>query len=63
MDDETKSLYEAKARDLRADLKRWESSWALTHGGKPGRQDIKDNPDIGAASLPVRAERSAWDAR
>lgn len=48
MDDETRSRYENKAKDLRTELKAWESEWAQAHGGsKPGRQDIKDNPDIG----------------
>lgn len=51
MNDETKSHYEAKSKELRADLKRWENDWADGHGGtKPGRQDIKENPDIGALS-------------
>ncbi|KJZ77110.1 hypothetical protein HIM_03431 [Hirsutella minnesotensis 3608] len=47
MNDELKAHYESKSQDLRAQLKRWESEWANAHGGsKPGRQDIKDNPDI-----------------
>ncbi|PHH85184.1 hypothetical protein CDD83_785 [Cordyceps sp. RAO-2017] len=47
MNDELTLCYEAKLRDLRARLKKWESDWATAHGGsKPGRQDIKDNPDI-----------------
>ncbi|KAF5137250.1 DNA replication regulator SLD2 [Metarhizium anisopliae] len=47
MDDETRSRYENKAKDLRTELKAWESEWAQAHGrSKPGRQDIKDNPDI-----------------
>ncbi|KID99654.1 DNA replication regulator SLD2, partial [Metarhizium majus ARSEF 297] len=47
MDDETRSRYENNAKDLRTELKAWESEWAQAHGGsKPGRQDIKDNPDI-----------------
>lgn len=48
MNKELSLLYEAKAKDLRSHLKAWESDWARTHRGKkPGRQDIKDNPDIG----------------
>lgn len=48
MDDETRSRYENKSKDLRAELKTWENEWADTHGGsKPGRRDIKNNPDIG----------------
>lgn len=51
MDDETKTRYETKAKDLKTDLKTWENEWAKTHAGsKPGRQDIKDNPDIGTHS-------------
>ncbi|KAJ6441263.1 DNA replication regulator SLD2 [Purpureocillium lavendulum] len=57
MDDETKAHYETKAGDLRADLKRWESAWAQTHGSKPGRQDIKDNPDIGAHRTRTRTDQ------
>lgn len=48
MNEELTVLYEAKAKDLRAHLKTWENDWARTHrGSKPGRQDIKDTPDIG----------------
>lgn len=51
MDDETKAAYEEKSKDLRAELKRWENEWGQTHDGKkPGRQDIKDNADIGNLS-------------
>ncbi|PNY24864.1 DNA replication regulator SLD2 [Tolypocladium capitatum] len=47
MDDAAKLRHEAEASELRARLKRWENDWADGHGGtKPGRQDIKDNPDI-----------------
>lgn len=53
MSDEARLQYESKSRSLRADLKRWENDWAKAHGGrKPGRPDIKNNPDIGA---PARA--------
>ncbi|RDA91832.1 hypothetical protein CP533_3646 [Ophiocordyceps camponoti-saundersi (nom. inval.)] len=49
MIDELKLQYDSKAKELRAQLKRWETEWAKAHGGrKPGRQDIKDNPDIAA---------------
>ena len=48
MDDQTKTEYEAKCQGLRVELKTWESSWAKDNGGKkPGREDIKRNPDIG----------------
>ncbi|KAF7550558.1 hypothetical protein G7Z17_g5637 [Cylindrodendrum hubeiense] len=47
MDDATKAEYEAQSTQLRADLKSWESDWAQTHKSqKPGREDIKANPDI-----------------
>lgn len=56
MDDGTKALYEEKSKDLRAQLKRWENEWAQTHDGKkPGRQDIKDNAEIGRYSSLGRA--------
>ncbi|KAJ6783983.1 hypothetical protein PWT90_07646 [Aphanocladium album] len=49
MNDQTKASYEQKSKQLRADLKKWESEWASSHGGsKPGRKDIKDNPSIAA---------------
>ena len=48
MDDAERQRYEAKAQDLRADLKRFEGDWAKEHdGAKPGRNDIKQNPSIG----------------
>ena len=48
MDDTLRSRYEAKSAELRADLKTWETEWATSHSGsKPGREDIKNNPDIG----------------
>lgn len=65
MDDKTKARYEAKSVELRADLKKWESDWADTHdGSKPGREDIKNNPDIGTCRLTgqmqkVRADMSS----
>ncbi|TQV92202.1 DNA replication regulator SLD2 [Cordyceps javanica] len=49
MDDKAKASYERKSKELRADLKKWESEWAGAHDGtKPGRQDIKENPSIAA---------------
>lgn len=36
------------ATTLRAELKVWEKEFASNHGGKKaGREDIKQNPDIG----------------
>ena len=50
MDEATRSEYETKAKELRHDLKIWETEWAKTHGKKPGRDDIKRNADIGKCS-------------
>ena len=37
-----------QAVTLRAELKVWEKAFASAHGGKKaGREDIKQNPDIG----------------
>lgn len=37
---------------VRAELKVWEKEFASTHGGrKAGRDDIKQNPDIGKEGL------------
>ncbi|KAJ4293016.1 hypothetical protein N0V88_005680 [Collariella sp. IMI 366227] len=47
MDDHARAAYESQSLQLRADLKKWEGDWAATHGGKkPGRDDIKQNPDL-----------------
>ena len=51
--DQDRAAVENESLQLRADLKTWEGEWAATHGGrKPGRRDIKQNPDIGALSPP-----------
>jgi DNA replication regulator SLD2 len=48
MDEQEKAAFEAQSQAIRAELKSWESSWARTHEGKkPGRNDIKGNPEIG----------------
>ena len=42
----------AQAVNVRADLKTWEKAFASANGGKKaGRDDIKQNPDIGRSSL------------
>ncbi|KAL2117421.1 hypothetical protein VTJ04DRAFT_7081 [Mycothermus thermophilus] len=47
MDDQARAAYEEQCLQLRAELKTWEGNWAAAHGGsKPGRADIKQNPDI-----------------
>jgi hypothetical protein len=47
----------AQAVNLRADLKTWEKAFASANGGKKaGRDDIKQNPDIGRSSLSRRSK-------
>ncbi|KAK3941321.1 putative dna replication regulator sld2 protein [Diplogelasinospora grovesii] len=47
MEDQQKATYETQSQTLRAELKKWEADWANSHDGKkPGRDDIKANPDI-----------------
>lgn len=50
MDNRAREAYEEESLQLRAELKAWEGEWATAHRGKkPGRDDIKQNPDIGAS--------------
>jgi hypothetical protein len=47
----------AQAVNVRADLKTWEKAFASANGGKKaGRDDIKQNPDIGRSSLSRRSK-------
>ncbi|KAM0324804.1 hypothetical protein ACHAQA_007770 [Verticillium albo-atrum] len=47
MEEQERARYEAQSRELRADLKTWETAWAKSHDGKkPGRDDIKQNAEI-----------------
>ncbi|KAL2171767.1 hypothetical protein VTG60DRAFT_1765 [Thermothelomyces hinnuleus] len=47
MDGQARAAYESQCLQLRAELKKWESDWAIAHAGKkPGRDDIKQRPDI-----------------
>ncbi|KAK3346794.1 DNA replication/checkpoint protein [Lasiosphaeria hispida] len=47
MDKQAKADYETQSQELRVQLKIWENDWAKSHNGtKPGRDDIKQNPDI-----------------
>jgi hypothetical protein len=63
MDEKTKTEYEAKSKELRASLKKWESEWAGSHqGSKPGRQDIKNNPEIGTEGTASRIRLSVKNA-
>ncbi|RGP68165.1 DNA replication regulator sld2 [Fusarium longipes] len=49
MDEDTRAEYESQSQQLRIDLKTWETDWAKSHDGKkPGRENIKANPDIAA---------------
>jgi hypothetical protein len=61
MDGEARAAYESQSLQIRAELKKWESDWALaSRGKKPGRDDIKQNPDIGASIiLPKRLRLQA----
>jgi hypothetical protein len=48
MDQNVRAEYESQALSIRADLKKWEGDWAAAHdGAKPGRDDIKQNAEIG----------------
>ena len=47
MQDDARKEYEAKAADLKSQLKQWEGDVAKRNGGKkPSRDDIKQNPEI-----------------
>ncbi|KAK6953349.1 hypothetical protein Daesc_005652 [Daldinia eschscholtzii] len=47
MDETEKIKFEDTCKQLRADLKHFEADWASRNGGaKPGREDIKKNPEI-----------------
>ena len=47
---------------LKLELKEWEKCFAAAHGGrKAGREDIKQNPDIGTIMNPMRYENALMD--
>lgn len=49
MEENERQQYETQAQELRAALKQFEGDWAKKNDGKkPGRNDIKANPIIGA---------------
>ena len=49
---EEESGYKQQLNDVKGELKKWESNWAGDHNGsKPGRDDIKNNPEIGKYNL------------
>lgn len=44
----------AEAINVRAELKTWEKAFSSANGGrKAGRDDIKQNPDIGMSSIVI----------
>ncbi len=54
MEESEKANYDTEAQSIRGELKAWESNWANSHEGrKPGRDDIKQNQDIGKQTLCV----------
>lgn len=51
-----------QAVSIRAELKVWEKEFASTHSGqKAGRDDIKQNPEIGKSGLKTWIFTSNWD--
>lgn len=49
----------AQSTTLRAELKEWERTFAAANGGKKaGRDDIKQNPEIGMSCLTRQLENS-----
>ncbi|KAK8137995.1 DNA replication regulator SLD2 [Apiospora sp. TS-2023a] len=64
MQDETRKNYEAKAQDLRAQLKLFEGDWAKSNGGKkPDRNAIKQNPDIALKYRKYQQVRDILDGK
>jgi len=47
---------EVISKALRQELKQWESSFFAKHKRKAEREDIKQHPDIGTHSLPMRVD-------
>ncbi|KAK6842879.1 putative DNA replication regulator SLD2 [Apiospora arundinis] len=64
MQEATRKNYEAKAQDLRAQLKLFEGEWAKTNGGKkPDRNAIKQNPDIALKYKKYQQVRDILDGK
>ncbi|KAK8125904.1 putative DNA replication regulator SLD2 [Apiospora kogelbergensis] len=64
MQEATRKNYEAKAQDLRAQLKQFEGDWALSNGGKkPDRNAIKQNPDIALKYKKYQQVRDILDGK
>jgi DNA replication regulator SLD2 len=41
------TMAEERIQTLRLELKAWEKQHSVQHGGKPSREDIKNNVEIG----------------
>lgn len=64
MQDDAKKEYEAKAADLKSQLKQWEADVAKRNGGKkPSRDDIKQNPEIQAKYKKYQQIRDMLDGK
>ncbi|KAK8088427.1 DNA replication regulator SLD2 [Apiospora hydei] len=64
MQEETRKSYEAKAQDLRAQLKLFEGDWAKRNDGKkPDRKAIKQNPDIAQKYRKYQQVRDILDGK
>jgi hypothetical protein len=55
MDAQQKASLKAQAKQLRIELKTFETNWAKDNGGKkPGRDDIKQSGDMGMTQPSTR---------
>ncbi|KAK8050185.1 DNA replication regulator SLD2 [Apiospora phragmitis] len=64
MQEATRKNYEAKAQDLRAQLKQFEGDWAKSNGGKkPDRNAIKKTPDIASKYRKYQQVRDILDGK
>lgn len=54
----------SECHDLRTKLKEWEKFFAETNSGrKPGKEDIKKNPDIAAKYKTYNRKRDVLDGK
>ncbi|KAG9251134.1 DNA replication/checkpoint protein [Emericellopsis atlantica] len=63
MDEESRTEYDVKAKNVRLDLKTWETQWLEKHGKKPGREDIKSNPEIADKYRQYQRYRNILDGK
>lgn len=64
LDMNNRSKLAADCHELRAQLKEWEKSFADTNSGrKPGKEDIKKNPDIAAKYKTYNRTRDVLDGK